>query len=78
MAARMEEFVREVMGKERADRFMEKRTGMTSAQRQIARDPDAEVPLLDFTGDQMEAGREGEDPFKAGPTRRIRDREIGG
>lgn len=78
MGARMEEFLREVMGKERADRFMEKRTGMTSAQRQIARDPDAEVPLLDFTDDEMEAWREGEDPFKVGPARQIRDREIGG
>lgn len=78
MGQRMEEFLRDVIGRERADRFMERRTGMTSAQRQIARDPNAEVGLIDFTDEEMEAWREGGDPFTVGPARQMPDREIGG
>jgi hypothetical protein len=67
MGQRMDDFLRDFMGKERADRIQEKRTGMTYAQRQIARDPNAEVMLLDFTDEEMEVWREGGDPFKVGP-----------
>jgi len=78
MGQRIDDFLRNVMGKERADRLQERRTGMTYAQRQIARDPNAEVALLDFTEEEMEVWREGGDPFTVGPRRQMPDREIGG
>jgi hypothetical protein len=78
MGQRWDDFLRDVMGKERADRFQEKCTGMTYAQRQVTRDPNAEVMLLDFTDEEMEVWRAGGDPFAVGPQRQMPDREIGG
>jgi hypothetical protein len=80
MGQKWDDFLRNFVGKERADRHQEKKTGMTYAQRQIARDPDAEVALLDFTPAEMDEWREGGDPFRVGPQKRspYEDREIGG
>ena len=82
MGARMEQFLRNVMGEQRADRFMERRTGQTRAQRMLARnDPDQEIGLSDFTDEELEVWREGGDPFTVGPQQpreRIRfDQELG-
>lgn len=82
MGQKWDDFLRNVMGVERADAHQERKTGMTYAQRQVARDPDAEVLLLNFTEAEMEEWREGGDPFAVGPQRRERspfgDKEMGG
>jgi hypothetical protein len=82
MGERWDEFLRSVMGKERADAHQERKTGKTYIQRRVAEDPSREVAMLDFTRAEMEAQQEGEDPFLVGPQRdrdrTMYDRELGG
>lgn len=42
------------------------------------RDPNAEVSVGDFTAAEMDAWREGLDPYYVGPQREMPDWEIGG
>jgi hypothetical protein len=76
MGQKWDDFLRDVMGKERADRHQEKRTGMTYIQRQAARDPNVEVWVLDMNEDEYQAWQDGLDPFTVGPEKSPLDLEM--
>ena len=78
MGQKWDDFLRNFMGKERADAHQERKTGMTYIQRQVARDPDAEVAVLDMTPAEFDAWQDGRDEFVVGPQREYPNREIGG